>query len=47
MTARPKTIRVMIVDEHAVVRSGLSAFLMAYDDLEPVAEASGGEERNA
>ncbi|MHB0856342.1 MAG: response regulator [Anaerolineae bacterium] len=44
MTARPKTIRVMIVDDHAVVRSGLSAFLMAYDDLEQVAEASGGEQ---
>jgi NarL family two-component system response regulator LiaR len=26
-------VRVMIVDDHAVVRSGLSAFLMAYDDL--------------
>ncbi|MHB0875251.1 MAG: response regulator transcription factor [Anaerolineae bacterium] len=37
-------IRVMIVDDHAVVRSGLSAFLMAYDDLELVAEAGGGEE---
>jgi len=36
-------IRVMLVDDHAVVRSGLSAFLMAYDDLELVAEASGGE----
>jgi NarL family two-component system response regulator LiaR len=37
-------IRVMIVDDHAVVRSGLSAFLMAYDDLEFVGEASGGLE---
>jgi NarL family two-component system response regulator LiaR len=35
-------IRVMIVDDHAVVRSGLSAFLMAYDDLEYVGEAAGG-----
>jgi NarL family two-component system response regulator LiaR len=35
---------VMIVDDHAVVRSGLSAFLMAYDDLEFVGEASGGRE---
>jgi NarL family two-component system response regulator LiaR len=35
-------IRVMIVDDHAVVRSGLSAFLMAYDDLDFVGEASGG-----
>jgi NarL family two-component system response regulator LiaR len=34
----------MIVDDHAVVRSGLSAFLMVYDDLEFVGEASSGEE---
>jgi two-component system, NarL family, response regulator LiaR len=34
----------MIVDDHAVVRSGLSAFLMAYDDLEFVGEAGGGAE---
>jgi two-component system, NarL family, response regulator LiaR len=41
-TANP--IRVMLVDDHAVVRSGLSAFLMVYDDLELVGEASGGKE---
>jgi two-component system, NarL family, response regulator LiaR len=35
-------IRVMIVDDHAVVRSGLSTFLFAYDDLEYVGEATGG-----
>ena len=35
-------IRVMIVDDHAVVRSGLSAFLFAFDDLEYAGEASGG-----
>jgi NarL family two-component system response regulator LiaR len=40
----PKPIRVMIVDDHAVVRSGLSAFLMVFDDLEFVGEASSGEE---
>ena len=38
-----KSIRVMLVDDHAVVRSGLSAFLLAYDDLELVGEASSGE----
>jgi NarL family two-component system response regulator LiaR len=38
-----KPIRVMVVDDHKVVRSGLSAFLMAYDDLELVAEADSGE----
>jgi NarL family two-component system response regulator LiaR len=37
-------IRVMLVDDHAVVRSGLAAFLLAYDDLELVAEASDGAE---
>ncbi len=35
-------IRVMVVDDHAVVRSGLSAFLMAFDDLELVGEAENG-----
>jgi two-component system, NarL family, response regulator LiaR len=39
-----KPIRVMIVDDHAVVRSGLSAFLMVYDDLDFVGEAGSGEE---
>ncbi len=42
MPGRP--IRVMIVDDHAVVRSGLAAMLMAYDDLELVGEAQNGEE---
>jgi two-component system, NarL family, response regulator LiaR len=37
-------IRVMIVDDHAVVRSGLSAFLLAFDDFELAGEASCGEE---
>ena len=37
-------IRVMIVDDHAMVRSGLSAFLLAFDDLELAAEASSGEQ---
>lgn len=35
-------IRVMIVDDHAVVRSGLAAFLLAYDDFELVGEAESG-----
>lgn len=34
----------MIVDDHAVVRSGLSTFLAAFDDLELVAKARSGEE---
>jgi NarL family two-component system response regulator LiaR len=35
---------VLLVDDHAVVRSGLSAFLLAFDDLELVGEAGSGEE---
>jgi NarL family two-component system response regulator LiaR len=37
-------IRVLLVDDHAVVRSGLGAFLLVFDDLELVGEAGGGEE---
>jgi len=37
-------IRVLIVDDHAVVRSGLSAFLLVYDDLEMVGDAANGAE---
>jgi NarL family two-component system response regulator LiaR len=37
-------IRVMIVDDHAMVRRGLGAFLKSKADLELVGEASDGEE---
>ncbi len=37
-------IRVLIADDHAVVRNGLRFFLLAYDHLEPVGEAASGEE---
>ena len=37
------TIRILIVDDHAVVRSGLRHILDAEDDLETVAEAPNGE----
>ena len=40
----PQTIRVMLVDDHNVVRSGLATFLRAYDDLELVGEAKNGLE---
>jgi two-component system, NarL family, response regulator LiaR len=39
-----KPIRVMLVDDHAVVRSGLGTFLLASDDMELVGEASSGEQ---
>jgi len=38
-----KRIRVMLVDDHAVVRSGLRAFLSAFDEFELVGEAANGE----
>jgi NarL family two-component system response regulator LiaR len=41
---KSKAIRVMLVDDHAVVRSGLAAFMLVFDDLELVGEAGGGEE---
>jgi two-component system, NarL family, response regulator LiaR len=36
-------IRVLIVDDHAVVRGGLRLFLLAFDDLALVGEANSGE----
>ena len=42
--AEANPIRVLLVDDHAVVRSGLGAFLLAFDDLDLVGEASSGEE---
>ena len=38
-----KPIRVMLVDDHAMVRRGLAAFLKAFDDLELAGEAESGE----
>jgi NarL family two-component system response regulator LiaR len=37
-------IRVMVVDDHSLVRSGLRLFLLAFEDLELVGEAANGEE---
>jgi len=37
-----QTIKIMLVDDHNVVRSGLSNFLRAYDDLELVGDAKNG-----
>jgi NarL family two-component system response regulator LiaR len=39
-----KPIRVMIVDDHEMIRNGLTVFLEAFDDLELVGEAADGEE---
>ena len=42
--AEPAPIRVLIVDDHAVVRSGLSKFLLVSHDLQLVGEAADGAE---
>jgi DNA-binding NarL/FixJ family response regulator len=39
----PDRIRVLLVDDHAVVRQGLRAFLRLQPDIEVVAEAAGGQ----
>jgi NarL family two-component system response regulator LiaR len=43
MTDRDR-IRVLVVDDHGVVRSGLRFFLLGFDDMELVGEAENGEE---
>lgn len=40
----PGRIRVLIVDDHAVVRSGLATFLQAFDDFELLGVAGDGAE---
>jgi len=43
MTTSPsQPIRVMLVDDHAMVRRGLATFLKAFDDLELAGEAESG-----
>jgi len=44
METHRQPIRVLIVDDHSVVRSGLSAFLTVLDDLVCVGEAATGAE---
>jgi NarL family two-component system response regulator LiaR len=45
MTTPPSPpIRVMLVDDHTMVRRGLAIFLKVYDDLELVGEAENGED---
>ena len=40
----PPLTRVLIVDDHTVVRNGIAFSLLAYTDIEVVAQASTGEE---
>jgi NarL family two-component system response regulator LiaR len=42
MSPSPR-IRVLVVDDHAMVRRGLAAFLKAFDDLELAGEAASGQ----
>jgi sigma-B regulation protein RsbU (phosphoserine phosphatase) len=44
MTGHEGPIRIIVVDDQAIIRSGLGAFLMAYNELQLVGEASDGEE---
>src|SRR5215207_10395031 len=37
-------IRVVIVDDHAMLRKGLAVFLMSYPDLQLVGDATNGKE---
>jgi NarL family two-component system response regulator LiaR len=40
----PENMKVLIVDDHSVVRSGLGAFLQVFDDFDLVGEAGNGRE---
>ncbi len=40
----PRRIRVVIVDDHDMIRSGLAVFLEAFDDMQLVGEAPNGRE---
>lgn len=44
MTHEPNKIRVILADDHAIVRSGIRNFLDASDNITVVAEANDGEE---
>jgi NarL family two-component system response regulator LiaR len=43
MTISSEPIRIMLVDDHAMVRKGLATFLKVFDELELVGEAENGE----
>jgi len=44
MNSTTDTIRILVVDDHKVVRNGLRTFITVHDDLELVGEAGNGEE---
>src|SRR5215468_2921889 len=43
-SAGPRPIRVLLVDDHGIVREGLRAFLELESDIEVVGEARDGQE---
>src|SRR5580658_10209991 len=44
MSTDPKTIRVLSVDDHALLREGIAALVNAESDMKVVAEACNGQE---
>jgi len=44
MTADPQPVRIILVDDHPLVRDGLSGLLATQDDLSLVGEAAGADE---
>src|SRR5215469_5463952 len=44
MTASSKSIRILVVDDHPLLRSGIAALLGSQEDMCLIAEASNGKE---
>lgn len=44
MSTGPSTIRIMMVDDHALLREGIASIIRTQADMEVVAEAADGEE---
>jgi len=44
MTTQPPRIRILIVDDHTIVRRGLKALLAEMEDMQVVGEADNGLE---
>ena len=44
MNNKSNTIKVLIVDDHPVVRTGLTTMLYAFDDIKLIGDAGSGPE---